>query len=154
VSVAWSYAGRLRQLVHRAKIDGRPAAVRACAALLPPFTAAPAEALVVVPVPPAPGRRPGPHLATALARAASQQLRRQLVTALRQVRPAAEQHRLSRAERARNVVDLFAARPTPDPVLLVDDLLTSGATASAAAAALRQAGSPEVHLLVLARTPD
>jgi predicted amidophosphoribosyltransferase len=38
-------------------------------------------------------------------------------------------------------------------VLLVDDLLTSGATASAAAATLRAAGATRVDLICLARTP-
>jgi predicted amidophosphoribosyltransferase len=38
-------------------------------------------------------------------------------------------------------------------VVLVDDLITSGATASSAAGALREAGARRIILLGLARTP-
>jgi predicted amidophosphoribosyltransferase len=44
-----------------------------------------------------------------------------------------------------------ALRRTERPVLLVDDVATTGATLSAAARALRAAGAPEVHGLVVAR---
>jgi predicted amidophosphoribosyltransferase len=154
VVVQWEYTGLLQQLVGDAKAAGRPAAVRACASLVPAVDAN--RDAVVVPVPASPGRRPGPHLGTALARTLARRHGLPLVMALAITRQAREQHRLGAAERARNVQDLFHCRPwrrpVPEQVVLVDDLLTSGATASAAAAALRAGGVGEVILVVLART--
>jgi predicted amidophosphoribosyltransferase len=55
-------------------------------------------------------------------------------------------------ERRRNVRKAF--RPlddAPTSVVLVDDVYTSGATAGAAASALRRAGSRRVHVVTFAR---
>jgi predicted amidophosphoribosyltransferase len=46
-----------------------------------------------------------------------------------------------------------ATRPTRARLLLVDDVITTGATLTAAARALRRAGASEVHGVVVARTP-
>jgi predicted amidophosphoribosyltransferase len=46
-----------------------------------------------------------------------------------------------------------SGRSPPARVLLVDDVVTSGATVSAAARALRAAGAREVHVVAAARTP-
>lgn len=57
-------------------------------------------------------------------------------------------------DRVRNVRGLFAARPClEERVVLVDDVYTTGATASAAAAALCSSGAIEVHVVTFARTP-
>ena len=65
-------------------------------------------------------------------------------------------HQTGRGRAARLAGPTFvAARPTvPHEVVVVDDVCTTGATLSAAAAALRLAGAQEVHGLVLARTPE
>lgn len=154
VASPWLYDGAMVDLVAHAKAVGRPAAVRACCALLavpvpewlPPGT-------VVVPVPPSPGRRSGPHLASALARSLASAAGLPCRRLLRASRLAAEQHGLGAADRERNVASLFAVRGrVPAGVILVDDLLTSGATASSAAAALKAAGAEAVRMVCLART--
>ena len=70
------------------------------------------------------------------------------------------QARLSANERRKNVRGAFrlrkrhAGRVSGKTVLLVDDVLTTGATAEACARALLQGGAAAVDVLTLARTPD
>ena len=67
---------------------------------------------------------------------------------------------LHRARRLRNLARAFAVEPlcaaqlAGRQVLLVDDVMTTGATLQAAATVLRQAGAARVTALVLARTPQ
>jgi predicted amidophosphoribosyltransferase len=60
---------------------------------------------------------------------------------------------LSRGDRLANVRGAFVARGRCAPsVALVDDVYTTGATAAAAAAALRRAGAVRVDVVTFART--
>lgn len=76
---------------------------------------------------------------------------------LRRVKATAQQVGLSQAERARNVQGAFRVAPASRHlivgrrVVLVDDVLTSGATADACARALLRAGATQVDALVFAR---
>ena len=69
------------------------------------------------------------------------------------------QSNLGRAQRLRNLQGALAVDPLRAAalqgrsVLLVDDVMTTGATLQAAALALRQAGASTVSALVFARTP-
>lgn len=67
------------------------------------------------------------------------------------------QGRLDRAARRRNVAKAFAVQRTAQiagkRVLLIDDVLTTGATANACAQTLLKAGAAAVDVLVLARVP-
>lgn len=56
------------------------------------------------------------------------------------------------SERRSNVAGRFTAEPVRRPVLLVDDVFTTGATAEACAVALASAGAPAVDVLTWART--
>lgn len=75
------------------------------------------------------------------------------LAALERWRETRRQVGLHESEREENVRGAFRARRplALEPVLLVDDVLTTGATARAAAAALREAGASEVQVLALAR---
>lgn len=74
---------------------------------------------------------------------------------LERIRPTRPQTELDRADRARNMRRAFAVREPGDlenrRILLVDDVLTTGATANDCARALRRAGAVSVAVLTLAR---
>lgn len=76
--------------------------------------------------------------------------------ALERTRATRSQVGLSRRERERNVSGAFAVRAgqtaalAGKAVLLIDDVMTTGATASAAARVLKKAGASRVDVLVLA----
>lgn len=80
--------------------------------------------------------------------------------ALTRIRPTEQQIGLSRAERARNVQGAFKVLPENSStiegrrIVLIDDVLTSGATADACAHALLRAKARTVDLLVFARVVD
>lgn len=78
---------------------------------------------------------------------------------LRRTRPTPPQTGLSPTARRENVRGVFAVdrpeRVRDRPVALIDDVMTTGATLAASAAALKQAGARRVYALTLARaTPQ
>ena len=80
--------------------------------------------------------------------------------ALRRVRPTQQQIGLSRAQRASNVQGAFKVAPDHAAdiagrrVVLIDDVLTTGATTDACARALLRAKAAAVDVLVFARVVD
>jgi len=80
--------------------------------------------------------------------------------ALRRVKPTLQQVGLSKSERARNVQGAFTvphekrAAIEGRHVVLIDDVLTSGATVDACARALLQARAGQVDVLVFARVVE
>ena len=71
----------------------------------------------------------------------------------------APQSSLKRSQRLTNLTDAFAVAPLKAAqlrgknILLIDDVMTSGATLNFAARVLKQAGASHVGALVLAKTP-
>jgi competence protein ComFC len=74
---------------------------------------------------------------------------------LRRVQPTETQTRLTRAERAENVRKAFALRDNLVlnglNIIVLDDILTTGATTSACAGVLRKAGAAKIHVWTVAR---
>jgi ComF family protein len=80
--------------------------------------------------------------------------------ALKRVKPTVQQVGLSRSERAQNVQGAFRVPPEGKPAVIgrrlvvVDDVLTSGATVEGCARALLRAGAANVDVLIFARVAD
>ena len=91
----------------------------------------------------------------------SQQLSREKtqISSLLRMRNTLAQSSLPRNERLTNLKGVFAVAPfmaaqlRGKRILLIDDVMTSGATLNAAAQVLKQAGAAHVSALVFARTP-
>lgn len=99
------------------------------------------------------GINPSEALATSVSRTLGKPC---VASALRRSRWTASQTRLGWRQRVRNVRRAFVADHRlvrGRSVLLVDDVLTSGATANACADALKRAGARRVFVLTAARTP-
>ncbi len=117
------------------------------------------DADLVVPVPLHWRRRlaRGYNQAEAIARPLAKRLGLEHARVLRRRRATPPQTALEREQRVRSVRGAFALRRRHDPrgrrVLLVDDVVTTGATLEAAAACLRRAGAARVTAVAAARTP-
>jgi competence protein ComFC len=74
---------------------------------------------------------------------------------LRRVKPTMTQTRLTRQQRAENVHDAFSfcgkTGLQGEKIVLLDDVLTTGATTNACAATLREAGAGEICVWTVAR---
>ncbi len=110
-----------------------------------------ASVLTFVPADPDRRLRRGHHPAERLACALAQRWELPCAGLLGRTSGARQRGR-SLAERRRNVSHVFhaAGRP-PSRVLLVDDVYTTGSTATAAASALRKAGARKVDVVTFAR---
>jgi len=152
------YAGLAREALHAFKFHGR----RALAAPLGDLivegwgAALPRDLDAVVPVPLAPARErargfnQAALLAERIAPALGCPVRRRWLTRARLTVPQSE---LGAEARRANVRGAFRAAPAAagHHVVVVDDVLTTGATAAECARALRAAGARAVGVLVVAR---
>jgi competence protein ComFC len=150
------YEGVGREVVHALKYRGyTPVVGKVAAPLLAEAAggAGPFDGVVPVPLHRTRLRKRGFNQAALLARGLAGRIRTPVSDTLQVVRSTRDQVELSAAERRQNVAGAFSARSrTRGRLLLVDDVLTTGATTSACAAALLRAGAAEVHTLTLCRT--
>lgn len=149
---AAAYAGPARDALVAFKLLGeRRAARRLAAWMLEAAGALEGDAVAFVPATRASVAARGFNPAEELARRVARGLGLPVVPLLRKVRETADQAGLGRAARRGNLRGAFRARPAPPRVLLVDDVLTTGATADACARALRRAGARQIDVLTFAR---
>ena len=155
-----SYGGALGTAIRRFKYDGAAYLARPLGALLrAACRAAKLGADVVVPVPLHPHRlvARGYNQSVLLAREVAAELDARLAArALARVIDTAAQAELARAARHTNVRGAFRVRSARSieglSIALVDDVMTTGATLSACARPLLEAGARSVTRVVLART--
>jgi ComF family protein len=155
---AWSYGfyeGALRKLIHVYKYQGVETLARPLADFL--VAALPDDQPIdwIVPVPMHWWRKwkRGYNQSDLLAQELSRRTGIPVVNALRRVRRTPPQAGLSNHERRLNLRAAFSVTRSPRArhVLLIDDVLTTGATASACGSVLKKAGAAGVNVLTLAR---
>ena len=155
IELTWSaasYDGVARQLVAALKFRARLGLAQDAAALI--AARAPTDLLVgsVVPVPAAPARRrrrgfdAAEGVATALARRCGLSTAAPCLSRAQSPRQVGRR----RAERLADPPRVSAVSPAPDRVVLVDDVMTTGATLAACARALRGAGATQVVAVTIA----
>jgi len=161
------YGGALRELVHLLKYHGMiplasPLGERLVSVAENPLWReefAGCQAVAAVPLESARLRSRGYNQAELLARFVARRLGLPLLPAraFRRVRPTATQAGLTRPQRRENVRGAFEAQSAAvkdRTILLIDDVMTTGATLDSCAAALRDAGATRVLALSVARTPE
>lgn len=152
------YSGELRGLLLDLRRRPNPEAMAALVGTIAPALSGWRQRPWLVPIPS--WKRRGNPLPPLLCDQICRQLGWRHVPLLERAHPVLGQHHLNRRMRLANQAGAFRSvrGPLPGqagrrPLLLVDDILTSGATACSAADCLEAAGWQVVGLVCLARTP-
>lgn len=151
---AWRYLGAPRSLVLGLKLRG----LRSCSARLERGLRRAifahgilGDAVTWVPARPRDIRRRGFDHAEVLARGLAALVGLQPLPLLRRAGGSRDQAGLSRSERMANLTAAFDATVCSGRLILVDDLITTGATARTCATALREAGAGAVEVVAACR---
>jgi ComF family protein len=157
VRTLFRYEGGARRLITALKFHARHPAARLLGEMMAEHCAGfPGRPELLIPVPLHPRRygERGFNQAIELARPIARRLGIPLnCSACRRIRPTLPQTGQNADERRRNLKDAFAVRRplAVDYAVLVDDVVTTGATAGALATALRKAGVGRVEVWACAR---
>ena len=149
----FAYTGGARRLLAGLKFQGRRRLGPFYAALVAEDAAVQGWGLVVVPVPPRPGRH-GPDAVELVARTLSARHGFEVQRILAR-EPGVQQKTLDYEQRKANLVgrirlpDSLSAAGIPVRAILLDDVFTTGATLDACARVLKEAGCAEVNAITL-----
>ena len=154
---AFEFGEAARHVLHRGKYRGDREALRALARLAAPRLIAapltPPHAMVPIPLGPRRLRQRGYNQAEEIARVLSAEARVHVGAGLERVRETPPQANRDEVERRRNVAGAFAWRGASlcdTSLWIVDDVLTTGATSSAAVESVVRAGAERVDIVVIA----
>lgn len=161
--IPWRYQYPIDGMISRYKYSGqrkfaRPLIQDMCGYLkeqLDGYERGHPDLLVPAPMHPAKRRKRGFNQARDIAEHLSRTLGIPLDTNLvYRTRHTPAQQGLNRAQRLANLADVFAVKgKVPERVAIVDDVVTTGATARLLASRLKEAGALDVEVWALARTP-
>ncbi len=161
--IAFEFNAIIQTVIHHLKYHTMPAAGyqlgKLLAAQVFPKISFPADS-VLIPVPLHPKRQKerGYNQSEKIARGIAAHSELPLLNkVLRRVRNTRSQTRLNRQERQRNVENAFQVKnnnPLPATVILVDDVITTGATINACARVLKAAGIQQVIGMAVATPKD
>ena len=156
VLAPYAYDGAVAALVQRAKFAGRRDLAHVLGQLLAAHLAdgrGQVDAVVAVPLHASRLRERGYNQAYEIARPVARRLALPLlVDGIVRSRATAPQAELDASARRRNLRAAFSCRPLhARRIAIIDDVLTTGATVSALATALRRAGAVEVRVWACAR---
>lgn len=150
-----AYRGVARDVLMSFKLGGERRAARTMAEMMTRCVAAMhGDALTFAPSSRTSMAERGFNTAQELARALARSVQLPNVRLLRKTRETPDQASLDRAGRRMNLAGAFVSAPSPRRVILVDDVMTTGATADSCARALRAAGALDVMVVTFARAGD
>jgi len=154
-SAPYLHGGALADAIHRLKYEKREDLGAVLAMLFEACAVPQSDVLVPIPLHPHRLRQRGYDQARLLADGAAKRFRLPVAPLLRRVRETGQQVGRDRTSRERSVRGAFApaGEVLGARICLIDDVLTTGATASAAADALLIAGAARVEVRTLARAP-
>lgn len=147
----FSYEGAGAVVIQAMKFGNRRQALGPLVDALATVLSADVDAIVAVPGHPQRVRERGVDIPAVMARRLSRRLNVPVVQPLLRIDSGSQKDR-PREERLS--IEFRAIRTAPERVLLIDDVVTTGATAVACAEALKVAGARSISFAALAATPQ